>query len=90
MNVNFERNRKMEQEPQVRVGIVKASRLNVIFHTTYWLEGKPYVGEHTFVPCGEKRVFVPADNHASFTLKDVVIGIGLHWERKEEQTLAGG
>ena len=90
VNVYLERDKKMEQERLVRVGIVKASKLNVVFHTTYWLDGEPYVGEHTFAPCGEKRVFVPADEHASFTLKDVVIGIGFHWERKEEQTFAGG
>lgn len=90
VNVYLERDKKMEQERQVRVGIVKASKLNVVFHTAYWLDGEPYVGEHTFAPNGEKRVFIPADEHASFTLKDVVIGIGFHWERKEEQTFAGG
>ena len=80
----------MGQERLVRVGIVKAEKLKVVFHSTYCLDGKSYVGEHTFVPCEEKRMFVPADEHASFTLKDVVIGIGFHWERKEEQTFAGG
>lgn len=80
----------MEEERQVRVGIVKAEQMSVFFHSTYWLEGKPYIGEHTFVSQREKRVFVPADDTACFTLKDVVIGIGFHWERKEEQTFAGG
>jgi len=31
----------------------------------------------------------PNDADASFTLHDVVIGIGFHWQRKENQTFAG-
>ena len=31
----------------------------------------------------------PNDHSATFTLHDVTIGIGFHWERKEEQTFSG-
>ena len=37
----------------------------------------------------ERFVFEPADEHASFLLKDVVIGIEFHWERKEDQRFRG-
>ena len=79
----------MGQEKDVRVGILKAREVRVVFHSAYLLDGKPFVGEHCFTPSAGARLFVPADKEASFTLKDVVIGIGFHWERKEEQTFCG-
>ena len=79
----------MERERCVSVGIVKAERLHVFFHSVYHLNGKPFVGEHTFSVENAGALFTPAQEGASFTLKDVVIGIGFHWERKEEQTFCG-
>ena len=79
----------MGQERDVKVGILKAREVRVGFHSAYLLDGKPFVGEHCFTPSAEERLFVPAEQGASFTLKDVVIGIGFHWERKEEQTFCG-
>ena len=79
----------MGQERDVKVGILKAREVCVVFHSAYLLDGKPFVGEHCFTPSAEERLFVPAEQGASFTLKDVVIGIGFHWERKEEQTFCG-
>jgi len=38
---------------------------------------------------GERFVFDPQDDNASFVLKDVVIGIEFHWERKEDQRFRG-
>ena len=79
----------MGQERDVKVGILKAREVRVVFHSAYLLDGKPFVGEHCFTPSAEERLFMPAEQGASFTLKDVVIGIGFHWERKEEQTFCG-
>ena len=79
----------MGQERDVKVGILKAREVCVVFHSAYLLDGNPFVGEHCFTPSAEERLFVPAEQGASFTLKDVVIGIGFHWERKEEQTFCG-
>ena len=79
----------MGQERDVKVGILKAREVCVVFHSAYLLDGKPFWGEHCFTPSAEERLFVPAEQGASFTLKDVVIGIGFHWERKEEQTFCG-
>ena len=79
----------MGQERDVKVGILKARKVCVVFHSAYLLDGKPFMGEYCFTPQAEERLFVPAEQGASFTLKDVVIGIGFHWERKEEQTFCG-
>lgn len=79
----------MRQERDVRVGIVKAEKLRVVFHSGYRWNGKPFVGEHTFDAVTDTPLFVPVDDEASFTLKDVTIGIGFHWERQEEQTFRG-
>ena len=79
----------MGQEQNVKVGILKAREIRVVFHSTYLLDGKSYMGEHCFTPAAEERLFVPTETGASFTLKDVVIGIGFHWERKEDQTFCG-
>ena len=79
----------MGQERDVKVGILKARKVCVVFHSAYLLDGKPFMGEYCFTPQAEERLFVPAEQGASFTLRDVVIGIGFHWERKEEQTFCG-
>ena len=79
----------MGQERSVRVGIMKAREVHVIFHSVYMQDGKPFVGECRFVPSAGERLFVPVEKNATFTLKDVTIGIGFHWERKEEQTFCG-
>ncbi len=80
----------MGRERNVRVGIVKVKELGVVFHSAYLLNGKSVVGEHIFTLADVGCEFVPVASDASFTLKDVVIGIGFHWERKEEQTFSGG
>ena len=79
----------MGQEKAVKVGIVKAKELSVVFHSAYLLNGKSVVGAHVFTLADVGCHFVPQTSNASFTLKDVVIGIGFHWERKEEQTFCG-
>lgn len=79
----------MVQKQNVRVGIVKAEKLCVVFHSVYEQGGKPFLGEYVFDSAVDCPFFAPVDDDASFTLKDVVIGIGFHWERKEQQTFRG-
>lgn len=68
---------------------MKAESLCVVFHSVYEQGGKPFLGEYTFDSAADSPLFVPVDDDASFTLKDVAIGIGFHWERKEQQTFRG-
>ena len=80
----------MGQTQTVRVGIVKAKRLRVVFHSAYRLDGKLFVGEHTFTQGDGELLFQPVEEaEASFSLTDVRIGIGFHWDRREEQTFRG-
>lgn len=79
----------MERERIVSVGIVRAETLRVVFHAPYRCGEAQVEGEHAFTLADVGCVFTPQDEEASFTLKDVTIGIGFHWERREEQTFSG-
>jgi len=76
-------------EPNVKVGIVLAKELTVVFHSEYVQDGERFVGEYHFDLASVGMFFTPSCSDSSFTLKDVTIGIGFHWERKEEQTFCG-
>lgn len=46
--------------------------------------------ENQLLSGAEEIIFTPVDfNTATFVLKDVVIGIGFHWEEKEKQSFQG-
>lgn len=77
------------QSMNVCVGILKSNSLHVVFHRDYVLDGKTFVGEHVFTLADVGKVLEPSCDDASFTIKDVVIGIDFHWERKEDQTFCG-
>ena len=79
----------MERERTVKVGIVGAETLHVFFHSAYQRNGETFVGECCFTLRDAGALFVPVAEGASFTLKDVTIGIGFHWERQEAQTFCG-
>ena len=38
----------------------------------------------------DRRLRLAPEGNATFTLRDVTIGINFHWERKEDQTFEGG
>jgi len=43
--------------------------------------------ENTMLTSPDEIIFTPKDfNQNSFVLRDVVIGIGFHWEEKEKQS----
>lgn len=77
------------QEQSVKVGILKAEKIRVVFHGAYMLDGKPFVGEYELTIADAGKTFTPINENCSFTLQDVVIGISFHWERKENQTFHG-
>lgn len=81
--------------PSISVGLVKAQSITVSF-----LSGFTISGEHTFtigpegiilmdcIPASCLRFCSSADDSV-FEVKDVVIGIGFHWERAETQRFTG-
>lgn len=79
----------MEEERIVKIGIVRAESLRVVFHAPYRFGSEEYVGVHTFAVSPSECMFVPCVEGATFTLENVVIGIGFHWERSERQTFSG-
>ena len=79
----------MNNEQTVRVGIMSANEIHVVFHSTYLLDGKPFIGEFTFGCPDRPKLFQPADAEGCFTLCGVTIGIGFHWQRQEDQKFRG-
>ncbi len=86
-------------EPLVTVGIVSGKRIVFSLNQPYETEGTPVAGDQTaelaagaIVWNGRRHrelLFRPSAPGASFSLKDVTIGINFHWERKETQTFTG-
>ena len=86
-------------EPNVSVGILQDKEISFILNVKYLLHGKAVSGEHT-VSLVDNRLLLdggaygeilltPSTDDAFFTIKDVVIGINFHWERKEDQRFRG-
>lgn len=86
--------------PEISVGILAATKISIRLNGDYTSAGE--VGTHspiTVTADGDKLqcqgityaelTFIPASAQCTFTLMDVVIGIGFHWERTEHQTFQG-
>ena len=87
-------------EPFVQVGILQADRLSFELHGGYTADGTPVMPGIRQATVREGQVcidgvqqaaflFRPCDTDASFSLRDVTIGVGFHWERRETQTFRG-
>lgn len=86
-------------EPKVNVGILSAEKIEYELHSQYRLQGEIISGKQAvYIQNGHilfngkmyhELVFEPVDEQSSFTLKNVVIGINFHWERKEDQQFRG-
>ena len=87
------------QEPAVSVGIVSAQQIDFCLNDKYQAKGENIEGPQS-VELTEGGLtwkgqqyqelrFVPLTDDASFTLNDVTIGNGFHWERHERQTFHG-
>ena len=89
----------MNRQPQVSVGVLTAQRIDFALHVDYTAAGKTVAGENRVSADGDRvrwdgasygRLrFEPCGADASFTLKEVVIGIGFHWQRTEDQVFRG-
>ena len=87
------------KEPTVNVGIVSAQKIVFTLNVPYVAKGAEITGEQTveFSEGGilwrgqqySQLVFTPQSPDASFSLRDVTIGVNFHWERKQTQTFNG-
>ena len=86
--------KRYDKEPMVSVGIVGAKSITFSLNG-YGTTAEPHTAElHNglIVLDGEAHTqccFKPQSPDDSFSLKDVVIGVNFHWERKETQTFRG-
>lgn len=88
-------------EPFVSVGILSAPVIRAVLSDTYIFDGEPVTGpvEVSQAPDGsimwdgrkyDRLEFEPGEPECTFELKDVVIGMQFHWERREDQRFSGG
>ena len=87
------------QQPKIRVGIMAACEIRFCLNDSYTDGRSSYEGEMSISAVQgrlswngvliDSLTLKPNDHSATFTLHDVTIGIGFHWERKEEQTFSG-
>ena len=87
------------KEPTVSVGIVSGQKIVFTLNAPYTAKGAAFTGEQT-VEFSEGAIlwhgqqyrellFTPQSGDASFSLRDVTIGVNFHWERKQTQTFNG-
>lgn len=87
------------KQPKVSIGILKKDRIRFNLTGNYVLNEKAFRGTQTVFFEGGKinwngklydeLFFETKDDESVFILKDVVIGIDFHWERKEDQSFQG-
>ena len=87
------------KEPTVSVGIVSGKKIVFTLNAPYTAKGAAFTGEQTveFNEGGiswhgqqyRELLFTPQLADASFSLHDVTIGSGFHWERKQKQRFNG-
>ncbi|MBK5721575.1 SpoIID/LytB domain-containing protein [Dysgonomonas sp. Marseille-P4677] len=86
-------------EPKVSVGILWNKEITFVLNTQYMCMEEVTTGENSVSLIDGQILwngvlykelhFEPINDDASFTLKNVVIGINFHWERKEDQQFQG-
>ncbi|MGI5975333.1 MAG: SpoIID/LytB domain-containing protein [Paludibacter sp.] len=87
------------KQPKVSIGILKKDRIRFNLTGNYVLNEKAVRGTQTVFFEGGKinwngklyneLFFESKDDGSVFIIKDVVIGIDFHWERKEDQSFQG-
>ena len=94
---------KFLSTPEIHVGIVSSDRLEFTFHHPYQpplpegtvsamiVDGRIEVSfEGQVVADGMELTFTPMDySRSGFGISNVLIGIGFHWEQKEDQHFPG-
>ena len=87
------------KEPEISVGIVNAQEIHFTLNGNFFAKGETVTGDQMvcFSEGGilwngnlyRELTFTPQDDHNSFSLYDVTIGINFHWERQETQIFMG-
>ena len=88
-------------EPTISVGILSAASIDIDLLGDYHVAGTAVRGPQTVsvTPDGHiswsgqvfdgELLFTPASSDEVFEIKDVVIGVNFHWERRENQRFSG-
>ncbi len=87
-------------EPYIKVGILNAPQISIDLLGSFTVGGQAVTGPQTLESSadghilwnGQKHdtvIFEPATHEDIFEIKDVVIGVNFHWERKENQRFTG-
>jgi len=88
-------------EPLIKVGILNAPHINIDLLDTYTVNDSQVSGPQTISATTDGKIswqgkvyesleFNPLDKkNGTFEIKDVVIGVNFHWERKENQKFSG-
>jgi SpoIID/LytB domain protein len=90
----------MSEQPSVTVGILSAPTINVDFIKPYTVAAETVTGLQTLSVTDDgciswhgnryaELLFTPAADDCVFEIKDVVIGVNFHWQRKENQRFGG-
>lgn len=91
------------KQPEVKVGIISATKIEFTLNTPYTAKGKEITGPQVveFSEGGilwngnqyQHLTFRPTPNAQhqapNFSISDVIIGVNFHWERKQTQTFVG-
>ena len=87
------------QQPKIRVGIMASREIRFCLNDSYTDGRSSFEGEMCISAVQgrlswngilvDSLLLKPNEHGSTFTLHDVTIGIGFHWERKEEQTFSG-
>jgi SpoIID/LytB domain protein len=87
------------QQPKISVGIMAAPEISFCLNDSYTDGIRTFEGDMTIGLTNgrfswnglllDSITLTPTSHGATFTLHDVTIGIGFHWERKEDQTFSG-
>ena len=88
-----------QQQPKIRVGIMAEKEIRFCLNDSFTDGRSIFEGEMQISASGGKLnwngvlidslTLKPSEHGSTFTLHDVTIGIGFHWERKEDQTFSG-
>lgn len=88
-------------EPDITVGILSAPSIDIVLLDGYFVGDEEVRGPQTVSVTPDGRIawqgrvyegelmFRPSDKASVFEIKDVVIGVNFHWERKENQRFSG-